>query len=77
LKGKGPLIGSACLFTTRPHFFAEDLSLRSVTPGLGAKLSVALTKRVDLVLGCGYGINAPRGHELGGRELDAEFQFKY
>jgi hypothetical protein len=25
LKGKGPLIGSACLFTTRPHFLAEDL----------------------------------------------------
>ena len=50
---------------------------RSTLAGVGANLSVAITKRIDLVVGYGYGINAPRGKSFGGREFDAQFQFKY
>jgi hypothetical protein len=50
---------------------------RSNLPGVGANLSVAVTKRIDLVVGYGYGINAPRGNGFGGHEFDAQFQFKY
>ena len=34
--------------------------------GVGANLSVALTKRITLVAGYGYGIDARRGHGFGG-----------
>ena len=50
---------------------------RSGLPGVGANLSVAVTKRVDLVVGYGYGINAPCGKSFGGQEFDAQFEFKY
>jgi hypothetical protein len=50
---------------------------RSTLAGVGFNLSVAVTKRIDLVVGYGYGINAPRGHSFGGQEFDAQFQFKY
>jgi hypothetical protein len=50
---------------------------RSNLAGVGASLSVALTKRIDLVVGYGYGINAPRGKSFGGQEFDAQFEFKY
>jgi len=50
---------------------------RSNLPGVGANLSVAVTKRIDLVVGYGSGINAPRGHRFGGQEFDAQFQLKY
>jgi hypothetical protein len=49
---------------------------RSNLAGVGANLSVAIMKRVDLVVGYGYGINAPRGHSFGGHEFDAQFEFK-
>jgi hypothetical protein len=39
-------------------------------------VTVAVTKRIDLVVGYGYGINAPRG-SFGGPEFDAQFQLKY
>jgi hypothetical protein len=45
--------------------------------GVGANLSVALTKRIDLVVGYGYGIDAPRGRSFGGHEIDAQFEFKW
>jgi len=45
--------------------------------GVGANLSVALTKRITLVAGYGYGIDAPRGHGFGGHEVVALFEFKY
>lgn len=45
--------------------------------GVGANLSVALTKRIDLVVGHGYGIDAPRGRSFGGPEFDAQFEFKW
>ena len=50
---------------------------RSTLAGVGVNLSVAVTKRIDLVVGYGYGINAPRGQSFGGQEFDAQFQFKY
>jgi hypothetical protein len=50
---------------------------RSGLAGVGANLSVALTKRVTLVGGYGYGIDAPRRHGFGGHEVDAQFEFKY
>jgi hypothetical protein len=50
---------------------------RSNLAGVGANLSVAIMKRVDLVVGYGYGINAPRGRSFGGQEFDAQFEFKW
>jgi hypothetical protein len=50
---------------------------RSGLAGVGANLSVALTKRITLVVGYGYGIDAPRHHGFGGHDIDAQFEFKY
>ena len=44
--------------------------------GVGASLSVALTKRITLVAEYGYGIDAPRNHGFGGHEAGTLFQFK-
>ena len=49
---------------------------RTGLAGVGANLSVALTKRITLVVGYGYGIDAPRGGGFGGQEVDAQFEFK-
>jgi hypothetical protein len=45
--------------------------------GVGANLSVALTQRITLVAGYGYGIDAPRGGGFGGHEGSTLFEFKY
>jgi hypothetical protein len=45
--------------------------------GVGANVSVALTKRITLVAGYGYGIDAPRHGGFGGHDVDAQFEFKY
>lgn len=45
--------------------------------GVGASLSVALTKRIMLVVGYGYGINAPRNGGFGGHSIDTQFEFKW
>jgi hypothetical protein len=45
--------------------------------GVGANLSVAVTKRLTLAVGYGYGIDAPRDHGFGGHEVDTQFEFKY
>jgi hypothetical protein len=45
--------------------------------GVGADLSVALTKRITLVAGYGYGIDAPRGGGFGGHEVNTLFEYKY
>jgi hypothetical protein len=45
--------------------------------GLGADLSVALTERATLVLGYGYGWDAPRDHSFGGHEANALIEFKF
>jgi len=50
---------------------------RSGLAGVGANLSIALTKRITLVVGYGYGIDAPRGHTFGGQAVDTQFEFKY
>ena len=49
---------------------------RSGLAAVGANLSVALTKRITLVVGYGYGIDARRGHGFGGHDVDAQFEFK-
>ena len=45
--------------------------------GVGANLSFALTKRMTLVVGYGYGVDAPRNHGFGGHEASTLFEFKY
>jgi hypothetical protein len=50
---------------------------RSGLAGVGANLSVALTKRITLAVGYGHGIDAPGRHGLGGHALDTQFEFKY
>jgi hypothetical protein len=44
--------------------------------GIGANVSLALTKRITLAVGYGYGIDAPRHHGFGGHEVDTQFEFK-
>jgi hypothetical protein len=50
---------------------------RSGLAGVGANLSVALTKHITLVVGYGYGIDAPRHHDFGGHSVDTQFELKY
>ena len=58
--------------------YVQDHRLpRSGLAGVGANLSVALTKHITLALGYGYGIDAPRGRRFGGHEVDTQFEFKY
>ena len=45
--------------------------------GVGANLSLALSKRITLVAGYGYGVDAPRNHGFGGHEVGTQFEFKY
>jgi len=45
--------------------------------GVGANLSVAVTKRLTLAVGYGYGIDAPRPNGFGGHEVDTQFEFRY
>jgi hypothetical protein len=45
--------------------------------GVGANLLIALTKRITLVAGYGYGIDAPRSRGFGGHEVNTLFEFKY
>ena len=45
--------------------------------GVGANLSVALTERVTLVAGYGYGIDAPRHGGFGGHEVGTLFEYRY
>ena len=58
--------------------YVQDHRLpRSGLAGVGANLSVAVTKHITLALGYGYGIDAPRGRGFGGHEVDTQFEFKY
>jgi hypothetical protein len=50
---------------------------RSGLAGVGANLSFALTKRITLAVGYGYGIDAPRGDGFGGHDIDTQFEFRY
>jgi hypothetical protein len=50
---------------------------RSNLAGVGVNLSFAVTKRLTLAVGYGYGIDAPRRHGFGGHEVDTQFEFKY
>jgi len=50
---------------------------RSGLLGLGANLSIAITKRLTLAVGYGYGVDAPRNRGFGGHEIDTQIEFKY
>ena len=45
--------------------------------GVGANLSFNLTKDITLVVGYGYGVDAPRDHTFGGHEVTTQFEIKY
>jgi hypothetical protein len=60
----------------RVHFLAGHRLPRSNLAGVGVNLSWAVTKDVTLVVGYGYGINAPRDHGYGGQELGVLLEFK-
>jgi hypothetical protein len=61
----------------RVDYLAGHQLPRKNLGGVGANLSFALTKRITLAVGYGYGINAPRSHGFGGHEIDTQFEFKY
>jgi hypothetical protein len=44
---------------------------------VGADLSIALTGRVTLQIGYGYGWDAPRGGSFGGHELGTQIEVKF
>jgi hypothetical protein len=50
---------------------------RTGLAGIGANLSVAITKRISVVVGYGYGIDAPRHGSFGGQDIDTQLEFKY
>jgi hypothetical protein len=50
---------------------------RTGLAGVGANLSVALTKSLTLVVGYGYGIDAPRHGSFGGHDIDMQLELKY
>jgi hypothetical protein len=45
--------------------------------GVGLDVTVGLTDRITLILGYGYGIDAPRNRDFGGHELNALFEVKF
>jgi len=50
---------------------------RKTLRGVGADLTVTLTPKVTLLLGYGYGLDAPRGGEFGGHEANAFVEIKF
>jgi hypothetical protein len=50
---------------------------RTTLRGLGLDLTTRVTRRVSLVVGFGYGLDAPRRNGFGGEELGAEFEYKF
>lgn len=50
---------------------------RNHLAGVGANLSVDLTKRMTVAAGYGYGIDAPRGGGFGSHEVSTLFEFKF
>jgi hypothetical protein len=61
----------------RVEYIRDHRLPRRGLAGVGANLSVAITKRLTLAVGYGYGIDAPRDHGFGGHEVDTQFEFKY
>lgn len=45
--------------------------------GAGTEVSVAVTKQVTVILGYGYGLDAPRGNGFGGHEANALIEVKF
>ena len=45
--------------------------------GLGVDLTIGFTARLTLILGYGYGLDAPRNDDFGGQELNALMEYKF
>jgi hypothetical protein len=58
-------------------FLAGHRLPRSDLAGVGVNLSWAITKGLTLVVGYGYGINAPRDHGYGGQEFGVLLEFRH
>lgn len=58
------------------YFSGHSLPHRNLA-GAGADAITALTKSATLVLGYGYGFDAPRGHHAGGQEAHILFEVKF
>jgi hypothetical protein len=50
---------------------------RSGLAGVGANLSGALTRRITLAVGYGYGVDAPRNGGFGGHTVNMQAEYKY
>jgi hypothetical protein len=50
---------------------------RSGLAGVSANLSVALTRRITLAVGYGYGVDAPRNGGFGGHAVNMQVEYKY
>ena len=50
---------------------------RSGLAGVGATLSVALTRGLTLAVGYGYGVDSPRNRGFGGHEVTTLLEYKY
>jgi hypothetical protein len=50
---------------------------RSALRGVGADLTIAVTRGITLVLGYGYGIDAPRNGSFGGHEANLLWEVKF
>ncbi len=61
----------------RVEFLPGRTLPRSDLRGLGVDLTTRLTPRLSLVLGFGYGVDAPRHHGFGGEELGAQVEYRF
>ncbi|MBI4011832.1 MAG: hypothetical protein HY359_05960 [Candidatus Rokubacteria bacterium] len=50
---------------------------RRALRGVGVDVTAALTDRLTLILGYGYGLDAPRGAAFGGHEVNALLEFRF
>lgn len=58
------------------YFTGHRLPRRGLT-GAAADITVALTEGATILLGYGYGFDAPRGHRFGGQEAHLLFEVKF
>ena len=61
----------------RVNYLPGHVLPRRALRGVGADLTAALTDRLTLILGYGYGLDAPRGHAFGGHEVNTLLEFKF
>jgi hypothetical protein len=61
----------------RVSYLAGHALPRQSLRGLGVDLTIGFTDRLTLILGYGYGLDAPRNQGFGGHELNALMEFKF